>query len=437
MKSKKWKYSIFLILFVIILSSCKNKTVQMELVNPQQLTDKSLIIWAWDDTFNVKAAKLASQEIQKTNPEISVSVVSMEQHEILDKLNNYLASGMYNELPDIVLIEDYQIQKLLLQYEQEFADLTDFFDFDIFMDYKTSVTSKDGRHYGIPFDSGTAVMFYREDIIRQAGYSNRDMEDMTWEEYIEIGQKVKEKTGRYMLTVEANDLGLLRIMQQSAGEWYVKQDGMTVNIQDNRALHDAVEIYQQLLKQDIAKNITGWDDFVHAFQKDEVATVVSGCWSISNIKEASDQKGKWRVAAIPRMGSNPSSINASNIGGSSWYILKNRPNVDKAVTFMEKTFAHNEEFMNRLIREISVVTAYKNSQNLEAYQQKDPFFANQKIQVFFAETADRIPSVNYGTCTYEIESIFTEALQNILREQDVEATWKNAQMKAQAIVGNH
>lgn len=424
------------LLSCIIISGCKqSQNIQAETKKVHQSEAVELTIWAWDDTFNVKAAEMAGEEIQKTNPEIKVKVVLMEQKEILDKLNNYLASGLQKELPDIVLIEDYQIQKLLLQYEVEFEDLTELYDFDYFMDYKVTVSSKNGRHYGIPFDSGAAVMFYREDIIKQAGFTEQDMQNLTWEKYLSIGQEVKEKTGFYMLTLEPNDLGLLRIMQQSAGEWYVKEDGMTVNIEDNRALHDAVAIYRQLLDTNIAKSVAGWDDFVHAFQKDEVATVVSGCWSVSSIKYAVSQKGKWRVAAIPRMEDNPASVNASNIGGSSWYILKNKPNVDTAVTFMEKTFAHNTEFINNLIKEINVVTTYKDSQHLAAYQKEDPFFGGQRTQVFFAETAGRIPSVNYGTCTYEIEVIFSEALQNILKGQSEAQEWKNAQTKAQAIIG--
>ena len=47
--------------------------------------------------------------------------------------------------------------------------------------------------YGIPFDSGVAAVFYRTDYIEEAGYTAEDMQDLTWDKYIEIGQAVQEK----------------------------------------------------------------------------------------------------------------------------------------------------------------------------------------------------------------------------------------------------
>lgn len=394
-----------------------------------------LTIWAWEDTFNVRAAQMAAEIYEGDNPGVQVQVVSKEQNEILSELTNGLAAGLYEELPDIVLIEDYHIQDMLFQYEDAFEDLTDYFDFDFYMDYKVEVSSREGRHYGIPFDSGTAVTFYREDIIRQAGYSEADMKDLTWEKFIQIGKAVKEKTGCFMLTLDPNDLGLIRIMLQSAGNWYVENDGTTVNLTNNQALKEALSIYEELLETGIGKSITGWEDFVATFQEGEVASVVSGCWAISNIKGAQEQAGTWRAACVPRMEKIDYSVNASNIGGSSWYILKNKPHVKQAVAFMDQTFAHNTDFINRVVREINVVTTYKESVNLPANQEPDEFFGGQQIQAFFAETAGKIPSVNYGMRTYEIEAILTDELQRILKGKDVDEGLETVQMKAQAIVG--
>ena len=67
------------------------------------------------------------------------------------------------------------------------------------------------------------------------------MENLTWDKYIEIGKAVKEKTGKAMLTLDPSDLGQIRMMMQSAGAWYVKEDGKTVNIADNAVLKEAVK----------------------------------------------------------------------------------------------------------------------------------------------------------------------------------------------------
>ena len=51
--------------------------------------------------------------------------------------------------------------------------------------------------------------------------------------------------------------------------------------------------------------------------------MVNAPWFISSIRQAEDQSGLWKAARIPRVSTLENSINASNIGGSSWYVLEN------------------------------------------------------------------------------------------------------------------
>ena len=133
----------------------------------------------------------------------------MAQDDIVAKLNTSLSSGSYEGLPNVVLIEDYKIQGYLTAYQDEFADLSSAAKREDFADYKTGVNYVDGKLYGIPFDSGVAATFYRTDLIEQAGYTKEDMQNLTWEKYIEIGKAVKEKTGVAMCTLDPSDICLL------------------------------------------------------------------------------------------------------------------------------------------------------------------------------------------------------------------------------------
>lgn len=42
---------------------------QRQSVSAEKETDR-IVIWTWDDTFNVKAAKLAAKEYKKTHKDI-------------------------------------------------------------------------------------------------------------------------------------------------------------------------------------------------------------------------------------------------------------------------------------------------------------------------------------------------------------------------------
>jgi ABC-type sugar transport system, periplasmic component len=399
-----------------------------------QKSSKTITIWAWDDNFNVKAANLAKALYAKDHPDVTVNVVSMAQADIVQKLNTALSSGTYNGLPNIVLIEDYRIQNYLNAYPGELKDLSSIVKKDNFMNYKFGVMTEGNKIYGVPFDSGVAALFYRTDYIKEAGYTQADMQNLTWDKYIEIGKAVKAKTGKSMLTLDPSDLGQIRIMMQSAGSWYVKQDGKTVDIAGNTALKESILTYKKIVDSGIATQVSGWDAFVGAFQKGDVASVPTGCWIAPTIAGATDQSGKWAVTQIPRLGEDPQSINASNIGGASWYVLDKVGNSSLAADFLDKTFASNTGLMNTLAQEINLVSTLKAASTTENYQKGYAFFGGQKIFQDFSTWTNKIPPVNYGLYTYAIEDTMTQSVQSILQGANIDETLKNAQTQAEAAV---
>ncbi|MBE6980684.1 MAG: carbohydrate ABC transporter substrate-binding protein, partial [Ruminococcaceae bacterium] len=188
-------------------------------------TDNVVTVWAWDEAFNIKAANEAAAIYKTINPDVTIEVVTMAQDDIVQKLNTALAAGSYEGLPEVVLVEDYRIQGFLKNFGNEFADLSDIAKPEDFASFKTAVNVVDGKLYGIPFDSGVAAMFYRLDLVEEAGYTEADMQNITWEKYIEVGKAIKEKCGVDMMTMDPSDLGQIRMMLQSAGSWYTDAEG--------------------------------------------------------------------------------------------------------------------------------------------------------------------------------------------------------------------
>ena len=392
-----------------------------------------ITVWAWDESFNIVAANQAKEIYAKDNPDVDIEVVTMSQDDIVAKLNTSLSSGSYEGLPNVVLIEDYKIQGYLQAYQDEFADLSSVANASDFADYKTGVNIIDGKLYGIPFDSGVAATFYRVDLIEQAGYTKEDMQNLTWEKYIEIGKAVKEKTGVAMCTFDPSDIGQVRMMLQSAGAWYTGENG-EVTIAGNQELKDAIKIYKDLTEAGITKQVAEWDQFVGAFNNGEVASVVTGCWIAPSIKKAEDQSGKWAVAQFPKMASNSNSVNASSIGGAGWYVLKNVGNSETAVDFVGKTFASSTDLMNNLAKDINLVSTLNAAASCPNYNAGDEYFGGQEIFKDLAEWTAEVPSVNYGLHTYAIEDIMTEAMQSILQGADIDETLNTFQGQIEAAV---
>ncbi|WP_420799357.1 ABC transporter substrate-binding protein [Ktedonospora formicarum] len=395
-------------------------------------SSKTITIWAWDDNFNVKAANEAKALYLKNNPGVTVNVVSMAQADIVQKLNTALSSGAYNGLPNIVLIEDYRIQGYLASYPGQLKDLSSIVNKANFSPYKVNVMSQENKLYGVPFDSGVTALFYRTDYIQAAGYTQADMQNLTWDKYIEIGKAVKAKTGKSMLTLDPTDLGQIRMMMQSAGSWYVKPDGKTVDISGNTVLKESILTYKKIVDAGISTQVSGWNPFVSAFQSGNVASVPTGCWIALTVASAKDQSGKWAVAALPRLGNVPNSVNASNLGGAGWYVLDKVGDSALAADFLAKTFASDTALINNLATDINLVSTMTAAGSLSNYQKSEAFFGGQKIMQDFSVWMGKIPPVNYGLFTYAIESTMTSAVQSIVHGANIDVALKNEQTQAVA-----
>lgn len=392
---------------------------------------KAITVWAWDPNFNIAAMKLAVDSYAKVNPDQKIDVVEYAQDDIIQKLNTGLNSGTTNGLPNIVLIEDYRAQSFLKAYPDAFYDLSSSIKADDFAEYKIGPTSLDGKQYGVPFDSGVAGLYVRTDYLQEAGYSAADLTNTDWDKFIEVGKAVKAKTGKDMLTQDPNDLGLIRMMIQSAGSWYLKEDGTTPNIKDNAALKDAFQTYKTLMSADITKITSDWSQFLAGFNSGDVASVPTGNWITPSVKAEADQSGKWAVVPFPKLKNTASSVNASNLGGSSWYVL-NVSVKEQAAEFLAKTLGSDVDLYQQMLEKAGVIGTLKAAGNGDAYKQEDAFFNGQKTVQDFTTWTQQIPKVNYGMHTYEIEDILVPAMQDYLNGKDLDKALGDAQSQAES-----
>jgi len=387
---------------------------------------QKVVAWAWDPSFNGKALNIAAELYQQEHPDFELEVVDMSKTDLEQKLNTNLAAGVTEGLPDIILVNDPNVQKYVNSYPGTFADFTNSsVDYSQFSQYKVDAATVDGKIYGIPFDIGVTGLFYRSDLLTEAGFTAEDLENITWDEYIEIGKVVKEKTGKYMSTINPNDEALTSVMLQSAGSWYITPDNKG-NFVDNPAMTETLRIYKAISDSGIAKPVTGWSEFVGSFNSGDVATVVSGVWQIASIMDAQDQKGLWAVAPTPRLNVE-GGVNASNEGGSSWFVLENSANKDLAMDFLGTTIGGSSEFYERFLTEAGGVGSFIPAFSSEAYQQTSEFFNNQAIYADFTEWSTKVPGISLGMYTQEAKDALKNELPNILNGADLEKSLANIQ----------
>lgn len=420
------KIFLLLLISVLLLAACSSKSDSGKKESTGK-DDNVITVWAWDPNFNIASLNIA-KEFYDGKEEIKI--VENAQDDIVQKLNTGLSSGTLKGLPNIVLIEDYRAQSFLKAYPDAFFPLTDYFNPKDFADYKIKTTSFNGKQYGLPFDTGVTGLYIRTDYIKEAGYTVEDFTNITWDQFVEMGKVIKEKTGKYMLTLDPNDLGQIRMMIQTAGKWYLKEDGATPDLAENSALKEAFQIYKKMYESGIAKTVTDWSQFVGAFNSGDVVSVPSGNWLTPSIKAEKSQSGKWAVVPIPRL-SAENAVNASNLGGSSWYVL-NLPGKEKAAEFLAKTFGSNVDFYQKLVSEVGAIGTYLPATKGENYTKGDEFFGGQPIISDFSKWLEEVPSVNYGMHTYAIEDILVNEMQNYLNGKDLDKVLQDAQKQAES-----
>lgn len=385
----------------------------------------AITVWAWDPAFNI-----AALEVAENYSDFELNIVENAQDDIVQKLNTGLSTGTLKGMPNIVLIEDYRAQSFLQAYPDAFFDLSDYINPDDFANYKIGPTSFDGKQYGVPFDTGVTGLYLRTDYLEEAGYTLEDFQNITWDEYLVLSKDIVEKIGKPMFSNDPNDLGIIRVMIQTAGSWYVKEDGKTPYIADNEALKEAFRLYKDFVDAGIVQMHTDWSQFVGNLNGDVVISTATGNWITPSIKQEESHAGKWGVAPIPRLNLD-GAVNASNLGGSSWYVL-NIDGKENAAQFLADTFGSNVDFYQDLVREVGALGTYLPATKGEAYKEADEFFGGQSIIQDFSTWMDQVPNVNYGMHTYAIEDILVVAMQNYLSGADLDQVLQDAQAQAES-----
>ena len=380
-------------------------------------------IWCWDTNFNGAAMKEAAARYNATHPDVNIIIDDSDtQDNIRQKLQTQLLAGTTEGLPDIVLIQDDTAQKYLLSFPGAFEPLSDSIDMSQFANYKVAAATVDGKSYSLPFDSGVVGFFYRSDYFTEAGYTDADLQNITWNQLIEIGKGVKEKTGHELLGIDYNDVGWIRMMLNSAGQWYFNEDG-SLNLVGNPTFKEALSVYQQLWTNGLVKPVAGWTEFTGAFTSGDVAGVPIGVWIVGTIKaNAAADAGKWAVAPVPRLDVE-GSANASNWGGSSWYVLSSSPSEEKAaaIDFLKTVWAGDVDFYQKILVGQGAFGTWIPAREGEAYKSSDDFFGGQPVWQNFSDWVVKVPDVNYGIFTSEVDSAISAQLPTIAQGGDLDA----------------
>lgn len=317
--------------------------------------EETLTVWCWDEAFNLPAMATAEKYYKEAGHDnFKLNIVNVIEEDIQTRLSTAFSAGVTDELPDIVLMGDSWANMYLTNFPGCYVDLTDEIDFSEFAPYKVSCFTVDGRVYGVPFDSGSAGLFYRTDILEEAGFQPSDLEDITLWDLLEIAKVIREKTGKYGFTFDPSNGAAFTWMDsymQASGEWFYDSDDPEENADfaNNKVMREVAEFLKEAWNNDLVYRTDTRDSSgIGAIQAGDVAFVLNAIWYAPSLMAAEDASGLWSYTNIPSLTTVETS-KYTNIGGSSWVILDACKNKELAVDFMKTIWAGNTEFYDEIL----------------------------------------------------------------------------------------
>lgn len=388
--------------------------------------DGKLTVWTWDPAFNIYAMEEAAKVYQQENPDFEIDIVETPWDDLQTKLTTLAQSMEYGELPDIFLMQNNAFQKNVINYPDLFNDFsgTDV-DFGEFPDGVVAYSVIDGVNYGVPFDAGTAITALRTDVLEEAGYTVDDFTDITWDQYIEMGKDVLDKTGQPLLSGQAGASDLIMMMLQSAGASLFDEEG-NPTIVDNDALMAAIDVYKELVESGVMVEVNSWDEYIGTFVNSNVAGTINGVWILGSIQSAEDQSGLWGITNLPKLDGIDGATNYSANGGSSWAISSNGDK-ELAADFLNATFAGSTEFYDTILPSSGAVANWLPAGESDVYTEPQEFFGGDAIFSKVLEYSAEVPSNNTGAYYYEGRDAVSAALTKILGGTDVQTALQEAQ----------
>lgn len=386
----------------------------------------TLTVWTWDPAFNIYAMQEAEKIYQKDHPDFKLEIKEVPWDDVQAKLTTLAQSQQYDELPDIFLMQNNAFQKNVINYPDVFADMKDAgIDYSQFPQSIVDYSTVDGVNYGVPFDSGTAITALRTDMLEQAGFTIKDFTDITWDEFIEKGKVVKEKTGKPMFATTTGTSDTIMMMLQSAGGSLFDDKG-NPTIAKNEILLKAADVYKRLADSGVMMQVNSWDELVSSFVNEGAVGTINGVWISGSIQTAKDQSGKWAVTNVPSLPGVEGATNYTANGGSSWAI-SSTANVELAQDFLKSTFAGSPELYDTILPTSGAVANWIPAGQSKIYLEPQEFFGGQAIYADVVKYGEKVPSNNTGVYYYEGRDAVSAALTKIINGEDPAKAFEEAQ----------
>lgn len=345
------------------------------------------------------------------HPEIRTEVISRQYDDHHTAMTTALSTS--GHLPDVIALETSYLGRFSLGSGLDDLSAPAFgaerFK-DRFVPFAIETArNRDGAIVALPTDIGPGSLFYRSDLLAQAGLKEADLTS-SWESYVDAGLQLKARTGAYLI----GDVRLLKDIivrgGTPAGEGQFFDNQGRPQITSPRFVR-AFELAQKVRRQKLDARVEVWfNDWAEMLKRGRLATELSGGWMAGQMANwvAPNTAGKWRIAQLPE--------NTYCSYGGTYYAIPRRSAPEK------------KQLAWQLIQELTLdrrrqLEAFKSQDAFPAllaaqedafFDQPVPFLGGQHARVLWREAARRIPVVKMHKQHKFADEVINAELDNVL-----------------------
>lgn len=273
-------------------------------------------------------------EFEKENPGIHVDIQNIPWTAAHEKLLTAFAA---DGLPDVCQLGNTWIPEFAelgtLQPLQPYVDRSKVVDPKDYFPGIWDTSVIDGQLYGIPWYVDTRLLFYRKDMLRDAGVTKLPQ---TWAEWEQAMAAVKQHVGpkRYAILMPLNEFEQQLSLGLQLPDPLLRDHNNYGNF-ESPGFRKALAFYANMFDQGWAPKMSEtqisnvWDEFFNGFY----AFYISGPWNIREFRKVQPAalKDQWGTMPLP----GPDGPGAGIAGGTSLVIFRKSEHKDAAWKLIE------------------------------------------------------------------------------------------------------
>jgi multiple sugar transport system substrate-binding protein len=347
------------------------------------------------------AIRAAIPRYEKLHPEINIRLVALSFYDHHHAMTTALATGA--GLPDIMGLEQGFIGRFVnsdglevlsaapynaLQYQHLFVPYT-----------LVQAQNERGELFAMPADIGPGSLFYRSDLLAQAGISLNEM-TKTWESFIHAGIKLKQKS--IYLVANASDVKdiYIRIGLKPGEGIYFNQAGASL-VRSERFVK-AFTLAKQVRDQGLDARLQIWsNEWAESIRRGQIATQMMGAWFAGHLSSwiAPDSPGLWRVSQLP-------AHSYANWGGSFYAIPKAAAHKSEAWDFI-RFMTLDPEMQLKAFEKLDAFPALLSAQQTPHMTESMSYFGQQQARLIWKDAAANMPII----ATYKYDALAAEIIR--------------------------